>query len=715
MPVGWGVRLCPALGNQGWRPAFIMRTTVNEYKMWNDALARKFFNKDMAHRDVYLYVNKDLISEIRQTLPESPPFKSSVAGYPQNSNFNGERICERAYREFRRWRRKTLEFPPYIGYLCFFVLASSAEGEFASHAYYPRLWKRLGYEGRRGQVPRFDSMWELWDDLENWARVDKRDELGIFESRSIGGYIHVGYPLSQAILVETERQALPRVFYNAGLFPSSSHPAGEIAKALRSATPGQQLRPKTIQVAENPNDELYGPLIDAATNELEAWDGTIPELDPSRSQPAETFGGLRVCMEIDRVAGIVESSIRCKLKEFPEAGLTLTGLKPDEGLQAKEDVNGWSLPVKRSISGESGKILDAALLDWRNDVTMYSIAPKYQLRLKGYPVRVFTSGRPEGIHGLVDTPTLPQGQDFYLCYPEAAWPRLQRWATTQCRNFQDLDIARGIPKSWRLASVEEAISDEAVRDEFPTLSFPSELRLRLVGGIRTGKGNTFFDFAPPSIQLTGGKPGTEMCCNGELLSSPATGDVFTLPDNLPNGSRITIEARSGQSQKRQSLFLTGDFSLPTGEPEALVDSFGATAGPASDKTSVAGAYISGQSLEFVMSAAEVFQDLEYEIGRLKGFLVGQLPGQIVDWPAGPFPNDWTPTWAIKKRGPKKWEAVFVGEMLGATLPGTPDSLTRRNMKDWKKVIWRWRKRVLPPVHASERARWRQIQAVARDV
>ena len=197
---------------------------MSSYSPWNEALASRFFSTEMAGRNVHLYMNKELIKEIEQAMPEVGTFRDAVAGLPTAPMTNGERVCKRAYREFRHWRQRREGYPPYIGYLCFFVLASGTDGDFAPHAYYPRLWALLKYEHRTGPVPGFNQMRELWDDLENWSVYDKQGELGIFQSRSVGGHVHIGYPLSQALLVEKERQALPHVFYHAGLDPSSSHP-----------------------------------------------------------------------------------------------------------------------------------------------------------------------------------------------------------------------------------------------------------------------------------------------------------------------------------------------------------------------------------------------------------------------------------------------------------------------------------------------------------
>ena len=680
---------------------------MSSYNLWNEALVSRFFNPDMAGRNVHLYVSQDLIDEIGQGMPKADTFRDAVAGLPTAPITNGKNVCKRAYRGFRGWRLRGLDFPPYVGYLCFFVLASGADGDFAAHAYYPRLWTLLKYEGETGPAPWFDRMGELWDDLENWSVFDKQGEFGIFQSRSIGGHVHIGYPLSQALLVEKERQALPNVFYHAGLDPASNHPSDEIAMALRSSTARQLMRARTVQMAERPHDELHKALIEAVTDELAAWDGTVTETE--HGQTVRTLAGLRLCIELDQIAGIAKSLIRCKLNhEFPEAGISL-----NNGLRADEDVNGWSLPVESAFTGEA---LDASRLDWRQGTTMRSESPSYQLRFKGYPVRIFTSGLSEGISDLVDTHTLPQGQPFYLAYPVSAWSRLQEWAMTQCQEFQDLNIVRGLPEKWRLASVASAIDDEAVKYEFPILSFQSGLRLLLVGGIRSSRGNNFFDFAPPSVLIAGGPPDLEVYCDKTLLSFPTSGNILTLPGNLPVGSPITIEARAGNSiLGRKSLFLTGDFSLPSGEPEVFLDFTGSVIQLGNDITSIAGALVNDSCLDAGAFAADTFEDWEYERGGMQGFLVGPLPGQIVTWPSEPFPKDWIPTWAITKHKRNRLKAVYVGDMLKATSSKTPNTPNRRSLKAWKKVTWHWRRRILLPDCEEERELWHQMQEVARNV
>ena len=561
-----------------------MTSRLNAYLQWNDALASHFFNSEVAGRNVYLSVSQGLISETKEQLgPGILEFVSAVKRGPPWGYAYGQDVCQRALATFWNWRRHDLEFPPYIGYLSLFVLAAGADGDFHPNAYYPRLRDLLGESGE-GMYPSFDHMSQLWDDLQVWAIVDRQGELGSFESRTVGGHRHIGYPISQSILAEQDRRYLPQVFYIAGLDPATNHPPSELAMALRSSTGRRHLRPRTVRLAENPADTLHRALMNSVADELSSWDGTVEDSQPDSGGIHRVFGGLRVCLSLDTVSGVASAFLRCKLnREYPETGLTF-----EYGLRADEDVNGWSLPVTYDSTGEN---FDASQIDWSKGVTIRATPHDYQLKLPGHRVKIFISGASEGISGLVDANVVPQGQRFYLCYPEDAWRLLERWARTQCLGFNEIDVVRGLPKSWHLASIEAALDDEAVRDAFPMLAFDRGVRLHLVGGLRSGAGSNFFSFAPPLIELIGGEPGTEVYCGDELLSTVAAGNSLTLPSDIPIGSPITVEARSGPTVTKRSLYLTDDFGLPISEPSLLLDTAGRVAGHDSSGPLVAGAYI----------------------------------------------------------------------------------------------------------------------------
>ena len=165
------------------------------YVAWNDALAAHFFRPAAADQAVYLFVTEELVAELGRPLGGGvEAFVAAVRAGPPGVTRAGH--CQRALQIAANWRRTGRKYPPYIAYLALFVLAGGHEGEFAPHAYYPRLWDLLGEPGT-GQPPSFDRMFELWDDLEQWCVRDRNGELGAFQARIVGEWVHVGLPLAQ--------------------------------------------------------------------------------------------------------------------------------------------------------------------------------------------------------------------------------------------------------------------------------------------------------------------------------------------------------------------------------------------------------------------------------------------------------------------------------------------------------------------------------------
>src|SRR5690349_564033 len=121
------------------------------YLEWNDAVAARIFRPELAGRQVFLFVNNDLIEEIDGE-GSVPRFVAAVEeGPPWVDDHLG--LCQKAVRTMQGWRGRNREFPPYIGYLGLFVLALSVEGQFAAHAYYPRLRTLLGWSDVHGGTP----------------------------------------------------------------------------------------------------------------------------------------------------------------------------------------------------------------------------------------------------------------------------------------------------------------------------------------------------------------------------------------------------------------------------------------------------------------------------------------------------------------------------------------------------------------------------------
>jgi len=164
---------------------------------------------------MFLYVTPDVLREIGGSEAAVDDFVTAVKSGPPGTTRQG--LCQRALQTFEQWRNRGGLFPPYVGYLAVFVLAAGIEGDFAPHAYYPRLRQLLGEQPAIGQYPSFQRMLTLWDDLERWANEDQKGKLGTFRADIAGNWMYVGLPIAQTILTQHEREGLHCIFADVGL------------------------------------------------------------------------------------------------------------------------------------------------------------------------------------------------------------------------------------------------------------------------------------------------------------------------------------------------------------------------------------------------------------------------------------------------------------------------------------------------------------------
>lgn len=685
---------------------------MTAYLQWNDGLARHFFRPELAGQPVWLYVTDHLVEELASQVGGGgvSGFVEAVRVGPPDSTAGS--LCQRALQAYEGWRNRGLGYPPYIGYLSLFVLAAGLEGDFARHAYYPRLRALLG-EGGEGALPSFARMLELWDDLERWSVQDRNGELGLFEARIVGGHIHVGLPIAQTILSEDERQALPRMFADAGLDPTSPPPDDELARTLR-AQGGTVLRPRTRELVRTRRDpESYAVLLDTVAEELAGWDGSYHDefAGGNSTSRQHRFGSIRLCFEFNRVSGQLSSSIRCRMRgDFPDGGLALEarGLPP---LSASESgLPGWSSPL---LDAHTQEQFDAAAVDWSEGVSLTEEQLGWRFALAGRRVRVLVEGQAEGLPGLVEVLQVPRARPVYFLYRVVDWPRLAEWAEGECREFDLLPVREGIRAGWQLATCSEVTGDRGVRSTFPELALSERVRLALVGGIRSDHGSSFFPFAPPNVLLEGGDGRESLFCNGRALSPARPIRAYSIPEGLPVESRLMLEAiRDGQTLKRLSIFLTGQFEWRRTRPEHLSNEWG---GPsAGGGTGVAGAMTIGPRppVDAFHRPLTLVPGVDLHAPRV--LFIGRAPGQIYSWPAEPHATAWCPVWAVPMG--RRGHAVYCGSDIEAAAPAVDQiNSDRRRVRLWKETLWWRRKRITEPKEPALAALWRSYVEAARRV
>lgn len=679
------------------------------YLQWNNALAAHFFRPEMAGRPVHLYVTDELLAEL------GSGFGSSRHGFLESAQvgpswITRQGLCQKAYQSFKHWRSRKLTYPPYIAYLSLFVLAAGVEGDFAPNAYYPRLRQLIG-ESPGSTLPSFELMLHLWDDLERWSNQDKQGELGVFNIHIAGQWIHVGLPIAQTILTEHERKELPAVFAAARLDPTSPPPDTELSRLLRFHGT-DHLRSRTLALLARPRDEsdLYDVLIETIKEELAEWDGSVdlPAVGP-RLSPWRAYGSLRLCANLNRVAGTLQASLRCKMNhDFPESGLSLKPRCSQESLLCNEFLPGWSSPLSYACDGSR---VNASQYDWNQGLELQDEQVGWYFRLPSGPIRIFVNGAQEGLPGLVEIRQLPHSLPFYIAVKEECCQKLQEWARIGCEGFKEIEIREGLPPQWRFFSVARAISDETIRCVYPILSFSNTTRLCLRGGLRSSQGNSYFKFAPPHVVLEGGNGVEKVYANGCELALNIETASYSLPSNLPLNTQILLEARRGDNVvKRLSFYLVDIFDGHWWEPTIAFNTFGEHDNTLStDTVGVIGAYLKNVPISeypFVLYP----QCLESQ----QIYFVGRTPGEIILWPGEAIPDDWSPVWAILMHR-KKGRAVFCGVNIDSCAPHVAPQSDRRKVKLWKEVLWYWQKRIAPPQQPGLRVLWKQFKEVASNV
>lgn len=675
-----------------------------DYLSWNNLIASHFFRPEMAGSIVHLYVTEEIIAELGElNNTDFPDFLESVKTGPTWVTRQG--LCMKAQQSLIKWRQRKLDYPPYIGYLALFVLASGIEGDFANHSYYPRLRTLIGEEPNPGQYPSFDRMQELWEDLEQWLNEDKAGEWGLFNCVAVGKNHHIGLPLAQTLLTEEERRKLSLIFAAADLDPTA--PLSEEAIASLLIKHGRKYlgnRTRKLLKETIATDELRQALLERIIDELHNWDGTA---EVSASDGNQIYGFLRLCCQLDPIAQSATLTLRCSTKhEFPEEDLLLS--LDDFKFSCSEQGMGWSSPL---ISESDQKIVDASEFDWCKGLRMRSVDSKWYFKLPAYPIRVFVKGDTQGLPGLVEVRQLPTQKPFYLAVHEDCLELLKKWGESSCKSFEWLPIINGLPNKWHFFKAAAAYSDELIKHEYPVLAFPTSVRLELSGGIRVDRSNKFFRFAPPKVVLQGGDESLKLYCNDRLLNCTNAEGIYELPTDIPSETRLAIEARiDDKIIKRRFLSLVDNFTSQYEMINQTFDCFGyrqTNFTPINE--GVAGALVTGANFpEFNFNTFLPIQ------GKQRILFVGKEAGQISIWPLEPLPTDWMPVWAISK-GRRRSQVMFCNSSLAESEPTISKCKDRKKLREWKEILWYDRKKIPPPAQANLRALWKKFQKEAERV
>ena len=600
-----------------------------------------------------------------------------------------------------------MDYPPYLSYLVFFVLAGVTETGRAPHSYYPGIWKLLGDEEDRGSPKNFDTMITLWDDLEKWSREDKNEELGRFVARIRGGWINVGLPRSQTILSENERKNLSALFRDTGLDPTDP-PTPEYLQILLSCYGQTYLENRTRKLIESnaaEDEVLKIALLELVTEELENWNGTVHEQfarDNIRRQYKQTI--LRLCIKLDEFASVANVYVRFKTGAlFPDEPLKFCRHTGDEAWQCVESQLGWSNYFKNLDNNPPVK-LDGTSLNWENGERLTDDNFQWHATLRKANVRIFRL-KIDGLPDWIETQRLERGTGFLIVCKTEYKDRIESWGNS-CSSFEQKYFS-GLPSGWLLFTGENATKSCPGID---ILTLSSTIRLRLDGGIKSGQGNAYFRFAPPKIILENSYGSETVLLNGKPLEIIENGaNVFPLPEDIPANIPLRIEVETGDHRLSKVIRLE-EYGLPDSFNETPCRNSAGDIYPAGIPVFACGASVIGCKYQ------ECYQPPGLPALSDKIVLIGSRPGEIS------LLNDscslpWEPVWAAVKISRKQWQIIFCGKPHHLhSFSKLPEPIgNRASIKEWKKRVWHMRKKYCLPDLTEVKSVWENYTRHAKNV
>lgn len=685
-----------------------------DYYEWNTAIARYFFNVGMGGKEVLLFVNEEKINALGSS--RGATVKDFIDALKEDAASANNILCKRALKLYYNWRKNNSEYPPYIAFLALFVLAATTQGDFNEKAYYPRYWKLIGTPGEGAPAFFYDTA-DLWEDLEKWSREDKREELGRFKARIRGNWRYVGRPLSQTLLSDEERKALPDIFFNCGFDPSNI-PSDDIIKSglIRH---GKLLGGRTRTLFERheaTDQELINALIDVVINELEDWgkyeyvapvisDHAVAE-EPKKkpNEPRTPLLFFRTCIEIDRPKQHIAISLRLKTaRPFPDNGLVfkING----KSLACTETLPpGWSTNLME-LPGDT--FFDPSGLNWLEDSKFVDSDNGWNVTYKNSKIRVFLPGDEEGLPGFIESQKLSRNCEFLIVCDYSLVESIRKWGQKSCELFSELNYS-GIPKGWTLF---EGMGAKEPCQGIDALSLPNLLRIQLEGGIGVGHSNLYLCFAPPRVKIDGGLGNEKLLLNGKMIEKSPDKMCWELK-NAPTGLPLNIE------------ILRDEIKLPESRVIQLVEpSINIKSTSSAPKRDRGGNVIRGDAGQDYVAGALVVSPTQEDIEVLRVrptslsenlIFIGQVAGQVSKWPIENTPLVWIPVWVLHGDAKEGWGAKFCRQNLVEELtPIATKEYSAKKLREWKEALLTMRNaKVLLPALAEL---WTKYMEAAKNI
>lgn len=225
-------------------------TPSREYRAWNDAFAAEFFSGKYGGRPVYIDLEDEVFRRVAESIGVAPgrdaeaEFIAAVDGTLRIDDWGGIfRDHAEALLHFKLFEDGT--WPPQVGLLGFQSLVAErmrSEGDLRASNYYGRFLEILGRDPADGNLRQklanaFSNESDaLWAELNGWLR-EKPEVRGLPTAFAFDSRVHIGLPMSQALVRESDRAVLHQMFDDLDLDAGQTIAGDDMERLLRSYIP----------------------------------------------------------------------------------------------------------------------------------------------------------------------------------------------------------------------------------------------------------------------------------------------------------------------------------------------------------------------------------------------------------------------------------------------------------------------------------------------
>ena len=293
-----GIRI-PCDGLEGWLEKLQgrRRETVtdveplpDDYIAWNRALAAHFFNGDLADTPVYLDMEQETLQRVADEVGgvSGDPVAVLIEAVRSALHLEGRgNTFALLSAHLEAWDGSPRSDPPFIALLCVFSLAAEgmrSDTNFTGNNYYGRLTDllRISDESKSRFKGHFKQSNRIfWEALNRWLMAAEGTR-GLPTAQAFDRRVHVGLPISQALVREVDRRRLVELFLEYRLQPKQQVSREDMQRLLELWLPhsGASLELKRLWNSRDAKARIA----EVAVIELEAWTGKRLEVTVASPQ-----------------------------------------------------------------------------------------------------------------------------------------------------------------------------------------------------------------------------------------------------------------------------------------------------------------------------------------------------------------------------------------------------------------------------------------------